>query len=83
MDALADLIRTLEDAAERRPDDVEYLVRRAIMPAGVLLYDRDRAGRLFAYVPEEFLSKLPMAPFTGSSLTAVAGIPVYDAPRDV
>lgn len=76
-EAYADMLSVIHEMAARLPEGlVEYIQIDPHMPAGVIVAGRDADGKLVAWCAQEVIDAIPPAPFTGSSLAALAGIPI-------
>jgi hypothetical protein len=77
--AFADMLRAIEDQVASTPTSVvEYILVDRYMPASAVVLAVDEQGRFHVICAQEVIDAIPRAPFTGSSLSALTGIPVHD-----
>lgn len=77
-EAYADMLRAIEDQIASTPTSaVEYILVDRYMPASAVVLALDDQGRIHAVCAQEVIDAIPSASFTGSSLSALTGIPIH------
>lgn len=72
--ALADMLRTIDENIRSLPEGLSYIVLSRYLPAGGAEVKRDDLGRLYALAPEEMIDRLERAPHSSAPL--YHGIPI-------